>query len=155
MARFLQEHGFESFEADFSPEMLSQSRRKGSSPGRAVVGDLHGLLPYRDDSFDLVLCWRFLHHLPGLEAVESIMSELARVTHRWVIVSFFHPLSFHNLQRKVRTLLGGNSGCRYPHKPGMVQDAARVGGLELKWTAAQLPYLKDLWAAVFVKQAKG
>jgi SAM-dependent methyltransferase len=151
MARFLEEQGFDAFETDISKEMLFRGQEDGSKTGVAVVGDLQGRLPFKDAAFDLVLCWRFLHHLPGATEVADVLSEAARVTRCWVIASFFHPCSLHNLQRKAGRALGGAAASRHAIWPAEIRRAAGMAGLEMKWTAAQLPFLKDLWAALFIK----
>jgi len=149
-ARLLQGMGFETVEADISVSMLLLGRRSNTS-GRAVVADIEGRLPFSDATFDLVLCWRLLHHLPSLDRVSGVLRELARVSNQWVVVSFFHPLSLHHLQRRTSALITGRKGSRYSFTLGQIRKAGSVSGLRIWKKTAQLPYLRDLWAAVLLK----
>jgi SAM-dependent methyltransferase len=47
-------------------------------------------LPFRDRSFDLVFCWELLHHV---SQPHEVLSEMARVSKRWVIVCEPNPLN--------------------------------------------------------------
>jgi SAM-dependent methyltransferase len=51
---------------------------------RAVIAD-GGALPFRDRSFDLVLCAKLLHHLPGA-AGWRLVAEMNRVARRGAVV---------------------------------------------------------------------
>lgn len=61
-------------------------------------------LGFADRSFDGVLQFRFLHHLPRHKA-KTAVAEARRVAQRFVVVSVFHPCSLHHLQRRLRELL--------------------------------------------------
>ncbi len=50
-----------------------------------VVGDVN-LLPFKDNSFELVTCFQVLEHLP-FDKFDNLLSELARVTNNKVIIS--------------------------------------------------------------------
>jgi SAM-dependent methyltransferase len=58
-------------------------------------------LPFLDDSFDVVVCCRLLHHLHEPEQIEAVVQELLRVSHRLVIASFWDSASLHALRRRV------------------------------------------------------
>ncbi len=153
MSRCLKVLGFEVFESDIAFEMLAMGRRlsDGKTPPLAVVGDLEGRLPFHERAFDLVLCWRLLHHLPSHALLGHVLLELSRVSRRWVIVSFFHPVSLHNLQRQVVRAVTGRRSIRYAHHPATIRRMAEEAGLRVwKW-GAQTPYLRDLWVAVCLK----
>lgn len=154
VARILRSMGFDAVEADISQNMLAVGHQRGSPKNRSVVADIEGRLPFSDASFDLVLCWRLLHHLPAEERVAGVFRELARVTRKWVVVSFFHPWSLHQLQRQLSALLLGRRSCRFSFTPRQIQEAGEATGLKLRNKKAQLPYLRDLWAAVFLKDAR-
>jgi hypothetical protein len=80
------------------------------------------------------------------------MGELSRVARKWVILSFFHPISLHNLHRRVTEVLTGRKGCRYTHSKREIRFVGEEKGLELVTFKGQVPYLKDLWIAVFEKK---
>lgn len=59
-------------------------------------------LPVADRSADVVLCMRLLHHLPESAARGALLAELARVSRRWLVVSFFDRASFQALRARLR-----------------------------------------------------
>ncbi len=83
---------------DVSRPMLEEARQ---GDGAALVVGFVDRMPFRDDSFDVVLCCRLLHHLDEVEETEVVVRELVRVTHRMVIVSFFDRTSLHAWRRRV------------------------------------------------------
>ena len=69
---------------DFSINMLSRN------PGqRKVCSDIMHL-PFSDNSFDLVICWEVLHHLPDPYEALREMNRLAR---KWLILFEPNPLN--------------------------------------------------------------
>lgn len=80
---------------DVSHEMLSAiDPRAGARRARASLA----ALPFRERQFDAVVCCRFLHHLHGEEALERAARELARVSRRYVIASFWDSASLPALR---------------------------------------------------------
>lgn len=63
-------------------------------------------LPFADDAFDGVLCMRLLHHIATPTERIAILRELARVSRKNVIVSFFHFWSLQHLRRCIARRLG-------------------------------------------------
>jgi ubiquinone/menaquinone biosynthesis C-methylase UbiE len=67
---------------DISEEMLKESSAKLRNLGLATInveqGDIFNL-KFADNSFDLVLCWRFAHLVPA-ELLTNALHELGRVT---------------------------------------------------------------------------
>ena len=151
MSQLLREKGFLTFEGDLSYEMLISGGQSAHNGRNAVVCDLMGSVPFQDRSFDLVLIWRFLHHLSAIDLLEKVFQEAARLSQRWVIASFFHPVSLHSLQRKASVLWRRAPGCRYAYRFREIDHAARKSGLKTVKKTAQLPYLRDLWAVLLAK----
>lgn len=83
---------------DVSMPMLREAR---SGEGAGLVMAVVDRLPFRDDSFDVVLCCRLLHHLEEAEEAEAVVRELVRVAHRLVIVSFWDRASLHAWRARV------------------------------------------------------
>jgi ubiquinone/menaquinone biosynthesis C-methylase UbiE len=89
--------------ADVSPALLAQTREKGraeDAPASLLAADI-GRLPFRDDSFDIVVCCRLLHHLHEQDEIRCVIAELTRVTHRLVVASFSDSASLLALRRRV------------------------------------------------------
>jgi SAM-dependent methyltransferase len=80
---------------DASREMLAQ--HGPAARGRAVCGDLVAL-PFRDRSFDIVVCCRVLHHLQAEAELECAARELLRVARRAVVCSFWDSASWPALR---------------------------------------------------------
>ena len=109
-------------------------------------------LPFADGSVASTVCLRFLHHLPPA-SFEQVIAELARVTERWLLLSFFHPRSAHAWQRAVQTRLFGVKSDRHTHSPRRLRDALRARGFacrELRSTG----FLRELWFARFERVAE-
>jgi SAM-dependent methyltransferase len=93
----LERRGLRYVGLDLSPSMLGEAR--GAAAPSLVQGSV-ARLPFRDESFDVVVCCRLLHHLDEHE-LEPVLSELARVAHRLVVASFWDAASLHALRRRV------------------------------------------------------
>jgi ubiquinone/menaquinone biosynthesis C-methylase UbiE len=98
--------------ADVSRDMIDLSRQhctfKGQSTGHLeyVHCDAKNL-PFRNDSFDLVVSGRFLHHLFHLPQAMRIqvMQEFARVSRKWVLADFNIQFGVKYYWNKVRAVL--------------------------------------------------
>lgn len=107
-------------------------------------------LPLADRSVDGVVMFRFLHHLPAPERNQAV-AEACRTARRFVVVSFFHPCSAHHLQRRVAGWLGRPTTRHATTLTALAQRFA-TQGFRLQAHAAELPFLRDLWIAVFVRE---
>ena len=79
-------------------------------------------IPLRDDSVDGTLCVRLSHHLPTAAERERLLTELLRVSRRFVIMTFFDHHSLKNVLRRLRRPFD-----RQP--PKMTMTTARVAEL--------------------------
>ena len=149
LAADLKEKGWEVTVLDISTAMLLRGRGDGRTAA-AVAGEMERL-PFREGAFDLVVCWRFFHHLPTRGLRVAVLAELARVSRGWVILSFFHPLSLHNAARRLRGMFSGRKGNRFPcSRAFLAREARGLGLLPRRWIA-QGPCLRDLGAVLFEK----
>lgn len=140
MGELLAARGGRVVSLDISPDMARSVAAQG---GRAAQAELERL-PLADGAVDGALCFRFLHHVPSRETRVAIYRELARVSRRFVVLSWFHPFSAHRLRRWL-----GASSARVALGLGALRDEAREAGLELEQHRAQAPFLRDLWVARF------
>jgi SAM-dependent methyltransferase len=105
----------------------------GGAPG--LLGDAERL-PFRDGSFDLVLCCRLLHHLdPG--AVERVLEELVRVGSDTLVVSFWNASGVQGWRRRLG--LRRDPEGRRPIAPSRLEGALRAAGAEVLGSATSLP----------------
>jgi SAM-dependent methyltransferase len=78
---------------------------EGRRPTTFVAADaLH--LPFAEGSFDAVVCIRLLHHLPSGRLRVDALRELARVSGRYVVVTFFDYMNVWVLRQAWRRLRG-------------------------------------------------
>lgn len=100
--------------ADISPDMIKFSQLQPSAGDgqkrtiEYIQCDVRSL-PFRNDSFDMVLSGRFLHHLFHLSEAERlhVMKEFARVSRRWVLGDFNIRYGLKYYVNKVRSILRG------------------------------------------------
>jgi len=77
--------------ADSSPAMLDVAREDHRDlPADYLQTDAQNV-KLSDRSVDLVFCHRFLHHIDSASLRASILGELARVTRRYVLLSYYPP----------------------------------------------------------------
>ena len=90
---------------DASLAMLSRDApalglaRGGEETARALQASVHEL-PFRDGSFEVVVCCRLLHHLERERDLAGAVRELVRVSRRAVIASFWDAASLHAWRRR-------------------------------------------------------
>jgi SAM-dependent methyltransferase len=136
--------------ADLSPAMRreTEARLAGRAGFLGVVAlDLDGDAPAEGLEADLVVCFRFLHHLPGTASRHRVLANLARLTRRDLLLSFHHPVSVHNLARGLRRVLTRRRGDRYALTVGRLRREAASAGLVLVGVRALAAWRRDLWVA--------
>ena len=102
----LERRGMRYIGLDVSWPMLGEARRGDDTD---LVMGVVDRMPFRYDSFDVVVCCRLLHHLHDHDEAEAVVRELVRVAHRMVIVSFWDAASLHAWRARV--------GLRRPEGP--------------------------------------
>ena len=128
--------------------MLRESRSAGDeSP--LVQADA-AVLPFLDGSFDGVVVFRFLHHLDEARA-RQVLAEATRVARAYVVVSFFHPVSFHGVMRRCKERLTGRGRARtrFAVTAGTLARWMRDLGFEPTTTAADQAFRRDFWVTAF------
>lgn len=81
---------------DFSPSMLTRAQQKkdnGSEWPQFLFNDLHRTAPFRDDSFDAVICINVLYTIPDHEKFIDELRRVARRPSLIVMVNSKKPLS--------------------------------------------------------------
>jgi len=107
MARLLAESGgfgCQVIGIDIAAPMLSaaRSRHPLSESGPWLLQASAANLPMLSESVDLVLCFRLLHHFPLPAERREVLAECARVSRRWVIVSYFDSASLQAWRNRLR-----------------------------------------------------
>lgn len=92
----LQQHCSTLWSIDASFEMLA------AAPGSAQLQASAHQLPLVDNSVDFILCSRLLHHFQTSAERATVLAELARVSKRFVVLSYFDNANFQAWRNKVR-----------------------------------------------------
>lgn len=133
-SRLILDQGFRLVSGDFSPAMVERACRQGNNMNFpiGIVVDMKTRLPFKDDSFDVVVCLRFFHHLHTPEERKFVLAELGRVCRDKLIISFYHLQWVHRWQRAMRRLIHP-SPTRISMLPlsGFIREAEEAG-LEVK-----------------------
>jgi len=150
IAARLLDRGIPTRVADLSAAMRGEARaRLSGRPGLLGIesadldrpGDLS--LP----PADLVVCFRFFPHLPDAHARARVLESLRRVTRRWLLLSFHHPVSAHALARAMRRRFTGHRAERHAIWPATLRRLAEAHGFRLARLAALGRWRRDLWVA--------
>jgi len=94
-------------DADRSESMALRASTRAKELGGKETGGVGAdltQLPFRDGQFDVVLCMRLLHHIHDAQARQRMFAELARVTKKHVVISFYDKNAIHQLQRTLSTI---------------------------------------------------
>lgn len=110
------------FGADVSEEMLGAIPGRGGDRVRADAA----ALPFPDDSFDLVVCCRLLHHLPEPSARQAVLRELVRVSRDLVVASYWDAASYQAWRRRTRGPLRRRRGPETRHAVPWTELAAEL-----------------------------
>ena len=96
--------GYKVVAADLSPAMVARALQRGRVEGvtEGVVLDALLGLPFKDESFGLILAMRFFHHLHQEEERKMVLHEFWRVAQKDMLLSFYQENFFHRAQRRLR-----------------------------------------------------
>ncbi|MHC4379569.1 MAG: class I SAM-dependent methyltransferase [Planctomycetota bacterium] len=115
----LKTHCHELLSMDASREMWA-----AAPPASGMQGSAHAI-PLEDACVGAILCSRLLHHFEHPEQRVGILQELARVSRRWVILSYFDAANFQAWRNRLRGRFKG----RYPISRSIF--ATEIGQAEL------------------------
>ncbi|MCP3916852.1 MAG: methyltransferase domain-containing protein [bacterium] len=87
-------------------------------------------LPFRDDTFDAVVCSRLLHHLADPAAADAALAELVRVSRELVIASFWDAGSWHAWRRR-RGLRRGRRDARVAVEKDQLEARVERAGADV------------------------
>lgn len=137
--------------ADLSPAMREQTdaRLAGTEGyGGASAVDLEQVDPDVAAPADLVVCFRFLHHLPTAAHRARVLRGLRLLTQGHLLLSFHHPISGHNVDRALKRLIRRRKGDRYTITKRRLTREAQQAGFEVVRFGALGAYRRELWVVV-------
>lgn len=106
-------------------------------------------MEFGDREFDCSICFRLLHHFEEADAKERLIRELCRVTSRYVIISYFSPVSVTSLRRRFRNLLSGKPVKQYPDSLSALQASFNKSDFQLYGQVKRSKLLHSLQLAIF------
>jgi SAM-dependent methyltransferase len=84
-------------------------------------------LPFEDKTFDLVFCFRFLHHVREPSLRRQVLGELVRVSRQHLIGSYYQARSLHSLQKSLSPKRRGKRGLALISRRELRTLAAELG----------------------------
>ncbi|MFQ6083032.1 MAG: class I SAM-dependent methyltransferase [Candidatus Aminicenantia bacterium] len=115
--------------ADLSFFMVARSRERNPfSTHFFLVSNLKQGLPFKSEKIDYIFCFRFFHHLHFSQERCKILSDFAKVSRKWIIISYYQSNFLHRWQRKLRKILTkGKTKIKMISKTQFSKEADSVG----------------------------
>jgi ubiquinone/menaquinone biosynthesis C-methylase UbiE len=139
----LRNSGYRLLAADISQEMLAVARAAGLAEDYLLTDAEK--LRLSDQSVDCVFCIRLFHHIGSPETRRKIFKEFARVSRRWVLVSFYHS----NCLKRFKKLVRGKAVSGEHVSFSALRAEAAEAGLTVARTAAVARYVLPQWFVLF------
>ncbi len=137
---------------DTSGSMLKEGRKHydlfDETPVALVGSAFQIALP--DDSVDVVLCSRLLHHIPEHDDRMTILREFARVARLGVVLSFFDANSYRAWKRNRKTRRTGKPSGRHSMSRAACVEESVAAGLKPIGMNALLRFHTEVTAAAFL-----
>lgn len=93
--------GRELVAADIARPMVEEARA-AAAPAAVLLQASAAAPPFAARTFDLVLCFRLLHHFARSEERRQVLAAMARISRRWAVVSFFDAASLQAWRHRIR-----------------------------------------------------
>ena len=147
----LARQGYRTAAGDLSDSMLAIARENVAKAGIECPVERLDVekLSFPDRQFDTIVNFRLFHHFPTSEIRQRVVPELCRVARKYVVLSYFSPLSVTSIRRKLRTLAGRRRSAKYYTPLAEVKRYFAEAGFRLVKDFAQTPFLRTLHLAVF------
>jgi SAM-dependent methyltransferase len=143
----LMKRGYQMSAADLSESMIEIARH-AVAPATVEKQDVERLT-YPDQHFDTIVSFRLFHHFPNPEIRQRVVNELCRVAKSNVVLSYFSPLSWTSMKRKLRAARGGRKSDKHATSLAEVTRYFEKAGFQLVKDYAQMPVIHTLHVAVF------
>lgn len=135
--------------ADYSENMLKACREK-HSPGKNVqlIRSDIAALPLSDDSVDLAFCMRLFHHMTTDAMRSAALRELARVSRKYVALSFYNCCSWRYFRKKLLRKKRAHGSVSAGHLTAL----ARETGLSLLHRVPKVNLVEQQCMMIFEKK---
>lgn len=147
----LAHRGYAVSAADLSDAMLDIARSNLAAQGLGCSVEKQDIehLSVPDRGFDTVVSFRLFHHFPEPRIRHRVIRELCRVAGRYVVLSYFSPLSVTSMKRRLREARGGRKSEKHATSLAELEIYFRLEGFRLVEDFARLPLLHTLHLALF------
>jgi ubiquinone/menaquinone biosynthesis C-methylase UbiE len=142
----LEERGFRVVGGDLSLPMLRTTT--SARPWPLVAGSAFAL-PFKDQTFDGLFIMRLLHHVADLRERALLYREAARVSRRWVLLTYADYHTPKNLIREARAKWIKDRKPKITLTREQLQAEARPFGLQLQRVYFMAPLFTPLAIALF------
>ena len=137
----LQDHASTLVSLDASREMLA------AAPGAPQLQASVHQLPLLGRSADFILCSRLLHHFQTSTERAMVLAELARVSRRWIVLSYFDSASVQAWRNRIRGSFRG----RFPiSRAQFANEIAAAGLRERERRYIQRGWSEQVWVRLEV-----
>lgn len=127
---------------DISEEMLAMAKGKFQGKSISFICIDAEEMNLDDDSVDCITCVRLMGHVPPKNRIK-MLSEMARVSQSWVIVTFYFSNIISDTKRAIRRLLTGNKAPWWPTNARAIGKEIDAAGLEIVETYPVLPFISE------------
>ncbi len=113
------------FNMDYDANMLHALKERNNDTNNSlhIQGDITAI-PMPANSIDLAFCMRLFHHIENQNVRSKALAELARVSRRFVAISFYKKESWRYLRKRIR----GKRVAGHPiNYSSFIADAAKHG----------------------------
>lgn len=154
---FLISKGLHVTGADSSVHMVDNAKEYLSKQ-KVKVSDVDFLVAdafdteFDNDSFDVVICSRLLHHFSTSQDRVAVLKELSRVSRNYLIVSFFCNQSIDAITFWLKHFIRHSKPVdRIPISYSTMCSEVRQAGLEIKKVAPVRPLVSKQWYLLLKK----
>lgn len=144
----LTKKGYQMSAADLSENMIEIARQAVGTEVFVERQDVEKLT-YGEKQFDTIVSFRLFHHFPNPDIRQRVAKELCRVARYNVVLSYFSPVSWTSMKRKIRAARGGRKSDKHATSLDEVAGYFEIAGFRLVKDYAQLPVIHTLHVAVF------
>ncbi|MCA9018129.1 MAG: class I SAM-dependent methyltransferase [Gammaproteobacteria bacterium] len=148
---WLAQHGYRVTGVDLGESAVKLSQdalRQRGLPGQVEIHNIMAM-DYADRQFDCTVCFRLLHHFEKPEEKNRLIGELCRVSARFVVISYFSPMSVTALRRRLRRRVSGRPLKQYPDSLAALEQYFTQHGFRLYGEVKRSKILHSLQLAIF------
>ncbi len=142
ITEMLLESDYRVMAVDISEKMMKHAKERNKKSRKKVsfeIGDIEGL-KYDENSFDLILTIRLLHHIP-VALHKKVFQQLHRTTRKWVLISFSNRYTVQSIRRDIVAYF--KKGKRYSIAPSLFKKEVRENGFRIVKYSPIMPILSE------------